>query len=119
QARERLIDAYGPLFRIAPDSTRGAPGLAETVAGLASGTPYVLTILKAPRDVTLDWTDIGRALAELGGGRPPQVPDGDYVTIAGTVGRPATLIAGSNRPFRRSVSLNGIAVDVRMESWLA
>ena len=26
---------------------------------------------------------------------------------------------GSNRPFRRSIDLDGVSVEVRMESWLA
>jgi hypothetical protein len=28
-------------------------------------------------------------------------------------------VIGSNRPFRRSVDLDGVAVEIRMESWLA
>jgi hypothetical protein len=28
-------------------------------------------------------------------------------------------VIGSNRPFRRSVELDGVGVNIRMESWLA
>ena len=76
-------------------------------------------ILKPTRDLSLDWNDIGLALAAEAGGRPVQVPDGDYVAIAGRRGRAPDVVVGSNRPFRRSFDLDGVTVEVRMESWLA
>ena len=38
--------------------------------------------------------------------------------IAGSVGGPPDLVTASNRPFRRAVSVQGLGVDIRMESWL-
>jgi hypothetical protein len=78
-----------------------------------------LCILKPTRDLSLDWDDIGRSLSAQAGGRSIEVPDGDYIAIAGRRGRAPDLVMGSNRPFRRSLELDGVAVDIRMESWLA
>jgi len=47
------------------------------------------------------------------------VPEGDYVVIAGLIGRPPDLAFGSNYPFTKQVQLDGIGVEVRMESWLS
>jgi hypothetical protein len=41
-----------------------------------------------------------------------------YVVMAGEAGRPARLVHGSRRPFRRRVRLAGVDLDIRMESWL-
>ena len=95
------------------------PSLADAVRDLPDGSRYVFCILKPTRDLSLDWDDIGRALSAAAGGRAVEVPDGDYVAIAGTRGRAPDVVTGSNRPFRRSVELDGVTVDIRMESWLA
>jgi hypothetical protein len=79
----------------------------------------VFCILKPTRDLSLDWDDIGRALSAAAGGRLIEVPDGDYVAIAGQRGRVPDVVVGSNRPFRRTVDLDGVPVEIRMESWLA
>jgi hypothetical protein len=43
----------------------------------------------------------------------------DYVAIAGVVGRAPAFAHASNRPYRERVDLEGLTVDIRMESWLA
>jgi hypothetical protein len=119
EARQALANAYGPLISSAPDPAVHVPRLTEAVDGLPLGTPYVFCILKPTRDRALDWAEIGRALAAASGGVPVRVPDGDYVAIAGVLGRPPDFAIGSNRPFRRSLTLGGVPVSLRMESWLA
>jgi hypothetical protein len=119
QARSALLTAYGPLIQVRPDPRVLATPLAASMRGLPDGTRYVLSILKPTRDVPLDWTDIGSALASGSGGSAVRVPDGDYVVIAGVRGRPPQVMLGSNRPFWRSFDLDGVPVLVRMESWLS
>jgi Protein of unknown function (DUF2723) len=119
RARAALITAYGPLFSTESDPRVTAPSLAEAIQGLPDGSRYVMCILTPTADLPLDWTDIGGALAALGDGVPLRVPDGAYIAIAGVSGRRPTFVFGSNRPFRRSLDLDGLSVGVRMESWLS
>jgi hypothetical protein len=119
RARSELAGAYGPLIASARDPRVAVPTVEDATRDLPDGTRYVLCILKPTGDVSLDWDDIGRALAMQTGGRPIPVPDGDYIAIAGRRGRVPDLVAGSNHPFRRSVELDGVTVEIRMESWLA
>ena len=119
RARGELTDAYGPLIASARDPRVAVPTLADATRDLPDGSRYVLCILKPTRDLSLDWDDIGRSLSAQAGGRSIEVPDGDYIAIAGRRGRAPDLVMGSNRPFRRSLELDGVTVDIRMESWLA
>jgi len=119
RARSELAGAYGPLIESTRDPRVTVPTLADATSSLPDGSRYVFCILKPTRDLSLDWDDIGRALAAQAGGAPIHVPDGDYIAIAGTRGRAPDIVVGSNRPFRRSLELDGVRVDIRMESWLA
>jgi len=119
RARSTLAAAYGPLFDTERDGRVAVPSLVDVTQEMRDGDRYAFCILKPTRDLSLDWNDIGRTLAGLPGGQPVDVPDGDYVVIAGTRGRPPAVLEGSNRPFRRRVVLDGVSVDIRMESWLA
>ena len=76
-------------------------------------------MLKPSREFTLDAGDLSRAVAVLSGGQLTSMPGGDYAALAGVTGERPTLVIGSARPFRRRLSLNGVPVEVRMESWLA
>jgi len=40
------------------------------------------------------------------------------VAIAGVVGKPPILAIGADAPFRRTVTIDGVDADIRMESWL-
>lgn len=118
RARAQLAAAYGPLFTTARDTRVRASTLAERVGAIPIGMRYVLTILKPTPDASWDRADTGQALAYLTGGRITAPPLDDYVAIAGIVGRPPQLVVHLARPFRVSATLDGLAVDVRMESWL-
>jgi hypothetical protein len=119
RARAELVKSYGPLIPTMADSRVDVPGISDLVQGLAPGTPYVLSILKPVPDFSLDADDLIRAIGTLTDGQLRSIPDGDYAAIAGVVGATPTLVAGANGPFRRSLSLGDVEVEIRMESWLA
>ena len=116
RARSEIDAAYGPLLSTMPDPRVVVPPLAERVAGLPAGTPYVLCLLKPSRDMSLDEDDLTAALRVLSG---TSIPRGDYAVVAGLAGRPPDLAFGANLPFTKQVQLNGMGVEVRMESWLS
>jgi hypothetical protein len=116
RARSEIDAAYGPLLSTMPDPRVVVPPLAERVAGLPAGTPYVLCLLKPSRDMSLDEDDLAAALRVLSG---TSIPRGDYAVVAGLAGRPPDLAFGANLPFTKQVQLNGMGVEVRMESWLS
>lgn len=119
RAHSALAGAYGPLFAFVRDPRVVAPSLADATRDLPDESRYVFCILKPTRDLSLDWDDVGRALSAQTGGSPVEVPDGDYIAVAGRRGYPPDVVTGSNRPFHRSVDLAGVTVEIRMESWLA
>jgi hypothetical protein len=118
RARAALVTSYGPLIPTIADSRVDVPGISDLVKGLAPGTPYVLSILKPVPEFILDADDLIRAMGRLTDGQLRSIPDGDYAAIAGVVGAKPTLVTGANGPFRRSVSLGDVEVEIRMESWL-
>jgi hypothetical protein len=118
RARTLFVRAYGPLFEVKADPRVSVPTLTEIVRPLPRDTPYVLCVLRPSRDLVLDRDDLAAAVRVLTG-RETRVPPGDYAAIAGVTGREAALIIGSAAPFRRTVTVGGIAVEIRMESWLA
>jgi hypothetical protein len=119
RARADLVSAYGPLIPTRQDSDGTPAGIGDIAAGLAEGTRYTLCLLKPTRDFALDEGELGNAAARLTAGTLTALPKGDYVAIAGRVGHAAALIAAADRPFRRTVDLDGTRVEIRMESWLA
>src|SRR5207244_2662637 len=46
------------------------------------------------------------------------LPEDEYVALVGLAGETPLLSGASSQPFRRSVDVDGVAVQVRMESWL-
>jgi hypothetical protein len=119
RAHASLVKSYGPLIPTIADPRVVVPGIADLVQGLAPGTPYVLSILKPVPDFSLDADDLIRAVAALTDGQLRSVPSDDYAAIAGVAGERPTLVAGANGPFRRTLSLGDVNVEIRMESWLA
>jgi hypothetical protein len=116
RARATLVNAYGiPTVR---DPRVVVPGISDLVQGVAPGTPYVVSILKPVGDFSLDADDLVRAASVLTNGQLGSIPDGDYAVIAGVAGQRPTLATGANGPFRRSLSLGNVGVEIRMESWL-
>jgi hypothetical protein len=100
------------------DARVRAPSLAEAVASIPHGTRYVLCVLKPTRDATIDETDLNQGVRLLTGGGRVEVSD-DYVAYAGLTGEPAVLVHAGMRPFTRRLRIGGVAVTIRMDSWLA
>jgi hypothetical protein len=113
----QLHGAYGPLFAI--DRVRAVPTLASVVGALPAGSRYVLSVLTPAREFAIDRADLAAAIERLTGGAAVTIGDDHYVAVVGRVGSAPAFIRGSDRPFRERVELDGLAVDVRMESWLA
>jgi len=103
---------------ITPDPLASPSSLAEFVREIPVGTRYVLCLLKPSRDYPLDERDFDEALAVLAPGIDPVARD-DYFMVAGQSGEPPIAVRSSSRPFRTSFDLQGVPVDIRMESWLA
>jgi transmembrane protein TMEM260 (protein O-mannosyltransferase) len=119
RARATAAAAYGPLLPIAPDARVAVPRLTDTVRDVTPGTRYVVCVLRPSRDLRLDAADLAGALQSLAGGRAVDLPTGDYTAVAGVAGAAPALVTSSEFPFSRRVTLDGVAVDIRMESWLA
>jgi hypothetical protein len=119
RARTAAAAAYGPLLPIARDLRVRVPRLSEVVRDVAPGTRYALCILRPSRDLSLDAGDLASALQTLGGGHVVTLPAGDYAAVAGTAGSAPELLIASAVPFRRTLTLRGVAVEIRMDSWLA
>jgi hypothetical protein len=76
-------------------------------------------VLKPTREFALDRNEVMRLVARLTPDAGRILPESDYLTLAGRIGDPPSLIAAADGPFRRTVRLGSIPVEVRMESWLA
>jgi len=118
RARNVVAAAYGPLLSTVPDPGVRIPSLTDVVRDLPRGTRYVLCVLRPSRDLTLDRGDVSSALRLLAGTSLTS-NDGDYSAVAGVVGVLPALTMSSREPFSSRVNLEGVDVDVRMESWLA
>jgi transmembrane protein TMEM260 (protein O-mannosyltransferase) len=118
RARTTAAAAYGPLLPIARDERVVVPRLADSTRDLAHGTRYVLCVLRPSRDLSLDAEELARALHSLTGGRTIHLPAGDYAAVAGIAGEPPVLVIAAPFPFRRTLTLDGVNVSIRMESWL-
>ena len=119
QARHELAAAYGPLFTVVRDPRVSVPSFARLTARLPRGTRYVVSILTPSHEFSIDRDDLEAGLRQLTGGAAAPLAHEDYVAVAGEVGAPPALQMSSSRPFRASAKLDGINVDIRMESWLA
>ena len=118
RARASIEGAYGPLLPVSPDPRVRAPALAETIAEVAPGTRYVLCVLRPPGDFTVDRQELSKALGTLTAGYTANLPAGDYAVIAGLAGRTPDLLTAADEPFRRTLMLQGLGVEIRMDSWL-
>jgi hypothetical protein len=118
RARASVEAAYGPLMPTVRDARVPVPALARAADGIAPGTRYVLCVLQPGRDLPLDRDELARLLQRVAG-EPVTLPHDDYVAIAGLAGQPPQLVAADPRPFRRRLALDGVDVEIRMESWLA
>jgi hypothetical protein len=119
RAADALRAAYGPLFDIHEDARAPAAGIADLARGLPAGTRWVLCVLRPTREFVIDVRDLRAAFEILTGRSELPVALDDYAVAAGTVGRPPIVARTSAAPFRASVDLDGVRVEVRMDSWLA
>jgi len=119
RAAKDVRAAYGPLLPVRPDPEVQIPSLSEVVGNLPAGTRYVLCVLSPLRELTLDAAEIAATLRALAGGSAVTIPPGDYAAVAGRIGAPPRLVVSSRSPFRERVFVEGVPVDIRMESWLA
>jgi hypothetical protein len=119
RARAELEAAYGPGVTVVRDPAIAVPTLASTVDDLPAGTRFVLCVLRPSREFTIDQNDLSRALRRLTGGALTTMPDGEYAVVAGVVNAAPMLAVAGGSPFRRAADVDGLEVDVRMESWLA
>jgi Protein of unknown function (DUF2723) len=117
RARDELARAYGPLLPMAPDPRAHPYTMSGLVRGLPPGTRYVLCVLKPTVEYEIDRDDLAIAVRELTAATA-RLPEGDYAALAGVTGQSPALVVGSAAPFRDAVQLDGVRVEVRMESWL-
>jgi hypothetical protein len=98
---------------VLPDRRAFGPSLDSALRAPDDQTIYVLAILRPV--ATVDADALVRATVRLTG-RP--LPTARYVVAVGRAGSPPTLVQGSERPFRASTRLDGLKLDIRIESWL-
>jgi transmembrane protein TMEM260 (protein O-mannosyltransferase) len=123
-----VVAAFGPLFPLQRDPISASPDLIDEIAGLSSGTPYVLCLLTPPREEHLDPALLRTAIEMLTGGRmPPALRFGAsaeaganarYQLIAGLTGEAPIVTRAEDSPFRMDFRLLDDPFTVRMESWL-
>jgi hypothetical protein len=118
RARATVQAAYGPLLPITRDARVPVLAFAEAIRTVPAGSRYVLCVLKPSGDPGLETDDLTRAMATLTAGHTATLPAGDYAVVAGGVGGAPDLITASDRPFRREITLQGVPVEIRMDSWL-
>ena len=110
-------ELYGGLYDLERDPRVPVPSLAERVATIAPGTPYVLAIIEQYPEAPIDRADLAEAVRRLGI-RADEVPDGRFVVVAGRVGEPPAVRRGGWTPYRLTADLAGLAVDARIECWM-
>jgi hypothetical protein len=118
RARQEIQAAYGPLVRTSLDRITAPAPLTAELAAVPRGTRYVLAALRPSRDMALNRTDLVAGLRAIAGGREIDLPAADYVAVGGIAGELPKLVAAADAPFRRSVSIGGSDVEIRMEAWL-
>ena len=117
EAAAQIAAAYGPLIKLVP--ARARPTLEDAVRQIPAGSRYVVCVLKPTREVAFDDGDLKRTIERLSGGAMRTIEGNDYVALAGRAGSPPVYSRASNRPFRDRVDIDGVAIQIRMESWLA
>jgi hypothetical protein len=118
ETRRLLDSAYGGLLSMTEEAPPSPLALDERVGALPPGTPYVLALLKPYDDLPFDRAELARTVRVLTGGAATMDPGGVYTIMAGVTGRPPALQRTSSRPYRFRAPLDGLDLDVRMESWL-
>lgn len=117
-AARDVASAFGPAYPAVPDARLTATSVADAVAQMPRGTPYVLSLLTPPRDQPIEPGAFARTVGELTGGHAPALDTLPYLVIAGLSGEAPTYARASRRPFRESFRVLDEPFTVRMESWL-
>jgi hypothetical protein len=108
---------YGDLYDLERDPRVPVPTLADRVATLEPGTPYVLSVIEAYPEAPIDRGDLAEAARRLGL-NAGDVPEGRFVIVAGRTGHPPAVRRGSWTPFRLTADLSGLDLDARIECWM-
>ena len=107
------------MFAFEPDPATDSRPLAVRLAGLPRGTPYVLAVLAPYSDLKFDQQELADATRLLTGGTAILGREPSYTLIAGHVGERPVFDRREELPWRASVTISGLDLDLRMESWLA
>jgi hypothetical protein len=113
-ARDEIAGAYGALVRITPDTRVRVHPIDEWPVPAGSHA-YVLAFLTPTLDYEIDTAAVNRLAQRVGG---VAMPAGHYALIAGRPGARPLVVLGDERPFRIRSQLDGLDIDVRMDSWL-
>jgi hypothetical protein len=116
EADRLLKEAYGPLFDAVPDDP--VVSLSQRASTAPQGTRYVLCVLKPTHDFSIDVVELKSTVRRLTGGSDVNLPLDRYAAMAGIVGTPPDLVISGERPFTRTIRLQGVPVEIRMDSWL-
>ncbi len=108
---------YGGLYDLERDPRVPVPSMAERVAPLPPGTPYVLSVIEGYPEAPIDRADLAEAAKRLGIGEA-DVPEGRFAIVAGRVGDARVVRRSASEPFRLRFDLAGHAMDVRIECWM-
>ena len=118
ESRRLAEAAYGSLFGFDPDARVDAQPLPQRIGGLPADTVYVLALLAPYPDLPFDPQELADTASRLTGAAATLAKGPSYQVLAGSVGMPPTLDRRSGEPFRTTVDIDGLTLDVRMESWL-
>jgi hypothetical protein len=118
-ARKVARAAYGDMFAFEPDPATDSRPLAARLSGLPPGTLYVLAVLSPYSDLAFDQQELADATRLLTAGTAILGREASYTLIAGRVGERPVLDRREDFPWRTQVTISGVDLDLRMESWLA
>jgi hypothetical protein len=117
-ARDVARAAYGDLFTFTADPAVDARPLAARIGTLAPGTPYVLAVLAPYPDLVFDSQELTDASRLLTGSTTTLGREPSYTVIAGRLGERPSFVRRSDLPWREQLTIDGVRLDVRMESWI-
>src|SRR5262245_46313579 len=113
-ARAVTLAAYGDLFTFTADPAIAARPLAQRIAALQLGTPYVLAVLAPYPDLAFDTQELGDASRQLTNNTTILGREPSYTVVAGRVGEPPSFVRRADLPWREQVVIDGVRLDVRM-----
>ncbi len=118
ESRRIAEAAYGGLFTFTPDPRVDARPLTARLDGVPADSLYVLVLLAPYRDLSFDGVELTDVSRRLTAGAATLTQGPSYQVLAGRLGQPPRLDRRQSQPFRTAIAVDGVALDVRMESWL-